>query len=279
MADSYPRALLTNLQAWAASRFGLSSRLSCPRNAVQEISQGGRGGGEVVEGVVGRTMGEAESTRANGEYPPRALRVTGWLAVPGTLFFALDVLYSRTVRTWQAGPDQIIYTLALGHALPFVSLPILLSVLGAHIVILATLFLPLLGGRNRPRTGKFMPLAPALLLCSLCAVYIPEAVWQIGIVRIQGPGVQGGSFLAAAARKGEQWAVRGLLAQGVAVDADDDHGRTALNVACYAKNIPMAKYLISRGADVKRAPECDWLEEIVSHPDRVRGPDTRIVVH
>jgi hypothetical protein len=54
----------------------------------------------------------------------------------------------------------------------------------------------------------------------------------------------------AAAERGELSAVRGLLADGVRIDARDQRGRTALLAATHRNRVEVARFLIQEGADV-----------------------------
>ena len=67
-------------------------------------------------------------------------------------------------------------------------------------------------------------------------------------------------YLVYGAASGHKYLVDAVLKNGVPVDASES--RTALNAACASKKINMARYLISKGADLSRAPECKWVPEV-----------------
>jgi len=229
----------------------------------------------------GCVMSDAVDSSGALEFPPRPVRIVGWFAVPGTLLFALDLLYAQTVHAWQSGPFEVSYTMALGHSSPLWPLALLTacSVLVAHGVLAVVFVSAFLGAAHRRRSGRVRPLACLLLLSSVGIIYVPQGAWQLGMVELLGQGPHTGEFLVGAALRGESEVVRGLLNHGVPVDAELSNGTTALEATCRNKNITLAKFLLSRGAQVKLAPACDWIEEIVPHPDRVHGPDQRIEVH
>ena len=75
-----------------------------------------------------------------------------------------------------------------------------------------------------------------------------------------------------AARRGHESAVPVLLAAGAEVDAGDDHGTTALHLACFScRNLGIVRLLLEANADVnKPTGDAGWtpLHCAINQPDR-----------
>ena len=210
-------------------------------------------------------------------FPPRWLRIMGWIALPGTLAFAVDLIWEQTLLTWQRGPQMVGFALTHAHTGLFIFM--VLSALTAHLFLFCVLSLAIRDAIRRTPFRAPQWLEIMLLLCCVAVLYIPYGVWRFVVVETAGPGGHGGEHMSFAAAFGEGYVVRALLAKGVTVDAPGSSGSTALNAACVEKKVQMARYLLSRGADLERAPDCQFVEEVVPHPNRVRVPGATIEVH
>jgi len=74
-------------------------------------------------------------------------------------------------------------------------------------------------------------------------------------IRLAGPGPHGASFLMLAAADGKLPLAKTLIAKGVSPNTMAG-GSTALDVACSSRNLDVAKFLLQKGAEISRAPDC-----------------------
>jgi ankyrin repeat protein len=65
----------------------------------------------------------------------------------------------------------------------------------------------------------------------------------------------------AAASQNQKYLVKAFLRNGVAIDSLGQYGRTALDQACLAGQVEMARYLFSKGAQLELAPDCRKVAE------------------
>jgi hypothetical protein len=72
-------------------------------------------------------------------FPPRWLRIMGWIALPGTLAFAVDLIWEQTLLTWQRGPQMVGFALTHAHTGLFIFM--VLSALTAHLLLFCVLSL------------------------------------------------------------------------------------------------------------------------------------------
>lgn len=184
---------------------------------------------------------------------PRWIRKSMLVALPGTAALALRLMYEQTVMTWQEGEQMVGFSLA--HAYIFLFLPMLLSVALAHFGLLAALSVTVGRWLRGLRTPKGNWLALAVLCLSVGIMYVPYEVWMAGTVRVAGPGRHGTSFLMMAAADGKLRLAKVLVENGVSANAAAG-GSTALDVACSSGSIDVAQFLLERGADISRAPNC-----------------------
>jgi hypothetical protein len=101
----------------------------------------------------------------------------------------------------------------------------------------------------------------ALLSCAAVLFYIPYDFWQFTTVEVAGPGQNAAGQLTAAASQNQKYLVKAFLRNGVAIDSLGQYGRTALDQACLAGQVEMARYLFSKGAQLELAPDCRKVAE------------------
>src|SRR5207302_1559889 len=155
----------------------------------------------------------------------------------------------------------------------------LLSALLAHLFLLLCIGLTILCVVRRALLPtKNWAQVTALFVCA-GVLFVPYGAWKLAIIEMAGPGQYAGEHLSLAAAAGEGYVVRALLAKGVAVDTPSSDGSTALNAACVQKKVEIARYLLSNGADLSRAPACLWVKGLGPYPDLIRVPGTTIEVH
>lgn len=216
----------------------------------------------------------AEDTRF-----PLGLSIFGWISLLGTSPLSLRLVYEQTVLTWHYGRQMV--GLGLAHASPGPQIVIIgmLSAVCAHLFFIALLVM-IVGRRIRsrpvPRPNFVLILTPAIITGLL---YVPYAAWMVLLVKVAGPGQNGNSFLSFAAAGHHPYLVKTLIDRGVPVDAQYD-GSTALNRACGQKDLRVARYLQSRGAELSRAPDCEFFYELSGKrkPKPLRIPGTTVEV-
>lgn len=169
---------------------------------------------------------------------------------------------------------------SLVHAFPGLFLLMLLSALLACVFLLAaTVYVVAVFARQRHLAVGWVGFVPAaVLLVCIGLLFVPYSFWKLALVVIVGPGDHAVEHLAEAAALGELRLVRALLEKGVAVDNMNSFGTTALNGACVAGQLQTARYLMSKGADVQRAPDCKFVPALTGKPPYPRIPGTTIEV-
>jgi hypothetical protein len=194
---------------------------------------------------------------------PRWFVVLGWSALPGTLLLALDLTYESTFLTWSQGEQMIGFSAS--HLLAPLVLLAYLSAIVSHVFLLAVCVL-VLSRRLRLRQMRNIHWALVVtLLISVCPLYIPYHVWKHLTIAIGGPGPHAGQLLVYAAHDGDRSTVELLLNHGVSVDTLNGNS-TALNGACAGRQIEIARFLLSKGADVGRAPDCRNMLSVPHQP-------------
>jgi hypothetical protein len=166
---------------------------------------------------------------------------------------------------------------SLAHANRPLLLLGLLAAVCAHVFLVALLVMVVvdkLRKRSVPRPNLMMVFTLAIVTGLL---YIPYAGWMTLMVKLWGPGPHGNSYLSFAAAQNHPYLVKTLINSGVPVDTPYD-GSTALNAACVPKDLRIARYLLSKGAELSRAPDCEWLHELTGKPKPVQIPGTSIDV-
>lgn len=186
----------------------------------------------------------------------RPSEMPGWLlkigkySVPVTVLFSLDLIYEQTLLTWSSGEQMV------GFSMMHLFGPIIfLSVLMTYVFLIGVaIFLTVC--RLRKRTLPPIPWPLILTLCIAIGItYIPYRRWQNAVIKVKGPGPRAAQTFVWAAHDGDRRMVETLLDSGVPVDIDNQ-GSTALNGACAGHQIELARWLISKGADIRLAPEC-----------------------
>jgi hypothetical protein len=202
-----------------------------------------------------------------------ALRFFGLVAVVMSTPLVLRLVYEQTSLTWREGWQMIGFSIA--HVHPELLILGGLGLLGLHVFIIAWFVVSVLARlRGSHASVQNMPLA-AISAAVLLLVYVPYAAWVTLLVRTVGPGQHGDSLLSFAAAEHHVILARTLLRRGVAIDSTYS-GYTALNAACVGKDLEMARFLVSTGADVTKAPECQWIPQLTGRPKPIEVPGTSI---
>jgi hypothetical protein len=206
---------------------------------------------------------------------PQGLVVFGWISLLATSLLSLRLLYEQTVLTWHSGWQMVGFSIA--HTNPALLLIGVLGAVCAHVFFLVWLVM-VIGRRIRSRP---IPRPNVVLILTLGVMtgllYVPYVAWMMLLVKVSGPGQNGSSYLSFAAAEHHPYLLKTLIDDGVTVDAPYA-GHTALNAACVQKDLQAARYLISKGAKLSRAPDCESVSELGGKPERVRIPGTSVEV-
>ena len=182
--------------------------------------------------------------------------LVGALALPGTLFLAWDLVHDQTLVTWSQVQQMLGFRMM--HAHPALLVLSLLSVLVAHVFLIG-LCAAIASRRLQLRQWRTsLRIATVALLVSVCALYVPYSMWRRLTIAVKGPGPYAAQALVFAAHDGDRSTVELLLHRGVSVDTLNGDS-TALNGACAGRQTEMARFLLSQGADVTRAPDCQQM--------------------
>jgi hypothetical protein len=197
-----------------------------------------------------------------GESPPLPLplRALGWLAFAGAFALALRLAYEQTVMTWLHGLQMVGFTLV--HIYGGLFVLGLLAALGVHVWLFGFLALVIrrrLTRKNGPPVGAWAEFA--VLAVAAALFYVPYGMWQLTSLELAGPGREAADQLTVAALQDQKYLVRAFLSEGVPIDAPGNYGKTPLNQACRAEKLAMARYLVSKGAKLDRAPDCRRITE------------------
>ena len=199
----------------------------------------------------------------------------GWISLLVTAVFSARIVYEQTTLTWNDGWQMLGFSMA--HLHPGLLVLGMLGALCSHVFLIATLY-RVIAARVRHHSVPHTNIVLILAVCLATGLlYIPYQGWMTLIVRIAGPGQHGASYLSFAAAEHHPYLIRTLIDSGVPVDALYN-GYTALNAACVVKDVKVGRYLLSRGAELSLAPECEWVSEISGKPKRTQVPATTIQV-
>jgi len=212
---------------------------------------------------------------SSGRRPRSPLALCGLVAIIASAPYVLRLVYEETILTWREGDQMVGFSVV--HAFPQLLLLGGLGLLGVHLFLLAWLGSSAFELFRRRKLPSHHLLLVATATAMLLAFYLPYAGWMTLLVRIVGPGDHGDSFLSFAAAEHHPVLAKTLLQEGVPVDSDFN-GHTALNTACVRKDVPLARFLLSNGAALKKAPECRRIPEITGGPRPIVVPGESIEV-
>lgn len=188
------------------------------------------------------------------------LAVLGWVALPGTLLLASDQIYEQTFLTWSQG-EQMVGFYVLHVFGPLVVLAFLSAAVGhGFLILLGSL---IVSRRLQQRPPLRIPwLVTISLLVSICCLYVPYSAWKRLTVVLMGPGPHAPQFLVSAAHDGDRSMIELLLNRGVSVDVLSETS-TALNSACAGGQVEIARFLLAKGAEISRAPDCQGMRSLL----------------
>jgi hypothetical protein len=175
------------------------------------------------------------------------------VALPGTAALALRLTFEKTLMTWRDGEQMVGF--ALTHAYGLLFLPMFVSFALAHLGLACVTSVTLGRWLRRMPTPKWNSLSIVVLAVFTTLVYLPYDICLTATVRFMGPGKHGSSFLMIAAADGRLPLAQVLVANGVSPNTIAG-GSTALDVACSSHNVDVARFLVAKGAEISRAPNC-----------------------
>jgi len=190
-------------------------------------------------------------------------RVWGWLAFLGAFPLALRFIYEQTVMTWNHGLQMVGWTLVHTYGGLFV-----LGILAAILMHGWLVAFVVIWVRRRKTQTALLPFGArtqfVVLGCATALFYVPYEFWQFVTLEVSGPGQNAAGQLTAAAGQKQRYLVKTFLRSGVAIDTLGEYDRTALDQACLAGQVEMARYLISKKAQLDLAPDCRKVAEFAA---------------
>ena len=112
--------------------------------------------------------------------------------------------------------------------------------------------------------------------------YVPYGIWQFATLETLGRGHAPADQFTLAASQNQRYLVKAFLRNGVAIDSSNSSGQTALDDACLSGQLDMARFLISRGAQLDRSPACRKVPEFAARmkplPPPARDEPPQIIV-
>jgi Ankyrin repeats (3 copies) len=187
----------------------------------------------------------------------------GWVAFAGAFPLVLRLVYEQTVMTWDLGLQTVGWTLIHTYGGFFLLGILAVVVIHAWLLVFVAVWI-----RRRLTHKAFLTFggwAQFVVLCSAAALFhIPYDFWQFATLEVSGPGQNVGGQLTAAASQNQKHLVKAFLRNGVPIDAPGQYGRTALDQACASGQVEMARYLISKRAQLDLAPDCRKVAEFVA---------------
>jgi hypothetical protein len=217
---------------------------------------------------------QLQSAAESSSLPPW-LQLCGWLALPGTVALVSRLTYEKTILTWKYGWYAVGY--ALGHAYVELLFAMLFSLVGAAVFLVGAAVVVSFRCFHHRKLPHINRLQVGVLLFSIGLLMVPDPVWMLIGVRSGAAREYAPDYLEYFAASDHPYLVKKILEYGVPVDAVNASGATALNGACAGKHAELARYLLSKGADISRAPACRWFTPI-SGKTLPRIPPTTITV-
>ncbi|HVU24087.1 MAG TPA: ankyrin repeat domain-containing protein [Opitutus sp.] len=163
----------------------------------------------------------------------------------GTAALASRLVWERTLLSWERGPQMIGFALAHGSGIGLLLFPPLLVLWLAFAIIRS--------GWSFWRMRKVAKSSVGSIACGLAVLsaLLPSQGFWIRVFPTRfAQCPHGPDFMITAAAEGDVGAVKALLDHGIPADARNREGKTALYCAAVGGSSEIARFLISRGADV-----------------------------
>lgn len=195
--------------------------------------------------------------------------MVGWAGFALGGLLASRLVYEQTVLTWQEGPQTVGFTMI--HAFPELLILGLLGDLCILVWLLGFLVIAARRGiKKRPQATWSAWMQFVLLAVVLGAQPVSYGAWQRVTFQLAGPGPKAVDQMVSAAAVGDRATVEALLRKGIPISAREGSGLTALDGACNGHQLEIARYLISRGAQLQESSDCMMLPEF-NHLPQVPG--------
>jgi hypothetical protein len=207
---------------------------------------------------------------------PSRLTIFGCVSLVAVTPFAIRYVYEETVLTWRYGWQMVGFSVS--HLYPGFMLLGIVGIICAHVFLLVWLVRAIVRRIRGQRMSRRSIAIATVVAAVIGLFYVPYAGWMMLMVEIGGPGPNGNSYLSYATALHHPTLAKILINKGVPVDAPYGE-RTPLNGACVVKDERMARYLISRGAKMNAAPDCQTFNELTGKPKPLQVPGTTIDVH
>lgn len=175
---------------------------------------------------------------------PKTLSYIGFIFSALSIILAIRIVWEQTVWTWNFGSQAIGFSLIHGGAGI-----ILYGALLLGLIWIATVFVFMIITRS---IGGISTIAPmTIYLISWILLSIPYGYWQRIFIRKMVQSRHAAEIMIYAAATGDQKTVEAFIQQGMPIDAENPpDGSTALHAAAGSGEIDVARFLISKGANV-----------------------------
>jgi hypothetical protein len=177
--------------------------------------------------------------------PFYVLLIVGVCTTLGTGVLAARLIWEMTCLTWEYGPQMVGFSLAHTYGIVLFLFPL------AHIIWLVIALVVLLVRKIRGRASEWPILAlTAAGLLALAALFLPQGMLNRVFVARLAASSHAAEFLVYAGADGDLSQLRALLNRGVALEATNHDGATALLIAARCGKLEMVRFLIDKGANV-----------------------------
>ncbi|QEE31045.1 ankyrin repeat domain-containing protein [Terriglobus albidus] len=183
--------------------------------------------------------------RPSERHLPIAVTVAGWLLIVATVCLAVRIIWEMTFLTWKSGPQMVGFSLAHGYAAPLILSPFLLS-----IWLLLSLIILCIWKIKRYSIARSAFVVVLASVGALGVLSIPQSFFDWIFVGRLAHSPRASELFVHAAEEGEKGVVRGMLQQGVPVDARDARDNTALHTAAASGETAIAELLIEHHAPI-----------------------------
>jgi Ankyrin repeats (many copies) len=180
---------------------------------------------------------------------PRWLLNLGIIALPVPVFLGFYFIYAQTWLPWSTGHyGNFGYIEVLAPV-------IILFLLASVVFLVSALLWSIFTWMEQKRLPHIPWVLVILPLAAFSTFFIPDGVLTRATINVMGLGSHPTDYLINASIDGDKKTIEFLLDHGVPVDARGG-GVTPLDEACMSGHFDVGQFLLSKGADRSRAPDC-----------------------
>lgn len=174
-----------------------------------------------------------------------AMFVIGIFLTLGTFVLACRLIWEMTSLTWQEGPQMVGFSLLHGGGAFLILFPPALA-----IWLIIALIWSVVWKLKRYSIQNRSWLVVVVACATMVLISLPQSFWDALFVNKLARSSHAAELFVYAAGQGESITVHSLLKNGIAVNATDREGSTALHHAAGAGESKLVCYLVDHGANV-----------------------------